>query len=296
MNKRKKTYVFSGQGIQVKKACSEVFEKYSEEVDSASNILGYSLYDLCKNAGEEVLKNTEFSQVIIYVVNALEFLDELSLNKEYPDFLIGHSLGEYNALQAAGSISFEDGLKIVKERGRLMRIAGSGSMCAVCGPSIEKIMDAINGCSNRSKFDIANLNSPRQIVISGLEEDILLAKNELEKKQMKCITLRVSGAFHSRHMIGANKKFVTFLKEYQLQKPSKASVVSATTASRYEDNVMEILQEHMVKSVNWIKSINYIIDQGAYEFKQIGKTKSLINLVDDIKFERITNKGGSDLI
>ena len=111
------TYMFPGQGSQIKGMGENLFSKFPELTQKADAILGYSIKDICLNDPQKELNQTQFTQPAFYVVNALSYRSKIQQTGKKPDFVIGHSLGEYNALEASGGITFEDGLKLVQRRG-----------------------------------------------------------------------------------------------------------------------------------------------------------------------------------
>src|SRR4051812_36667715 len=127
----KKAYVFPGQGSQRKGMGENLFDEFPELTKKADKILGYSIKELCLNDSDSKLNQTQYTQPALYVVNALSYQKKIKDEGKQPDYLAGHSLGEYNALQAAGIFSFEDGLKLVKKRGELMSQAKNGGMAAI---------------------------------------------------------------------------------------------------------------------------------------------------------------------
>ena len=230
------------------------------------------------------MRDTKFAQPVIFIVNALSY-KKIAREADF-SFAAGHSLGEFSALYAAGALSFEDGVSLVKERARLMSNAGEGAMCAVCGATDDNIEEKIRLCSKLYDFDIANYNSPKQIVISGSVQSILGAKNKLTGEGLRCIDLNVSGAFHSRLMESANREFQKVIEAVSLS-PLRGKVVSSVTGCEYNDeNIKDILKIQMTSPVKWIDTVNYIIDAGEYYFRQVGQQKHLIALIDDIKFKR----------
>ena len=133
-----KTYVFPGQGSQRRGMGENLFDEFQAQIKIADNILGYSVKELCLRDPDHKLNQTQYTQPALYVVNALSYQKKIRDDGGQPDFLAGHSLGEYNALQAAGVISFEDGLKLVKRRGELMSQARNGGMAAILNCSEEQ--------------------------------------------------------------------------------------------------------------------------------------------------------------
>lgn len=280
-----RAYVFPGQGTQKKGMGKELFDEYSEYTEKADNILGYSIRDLCLNDPADNLKNTEYTQPALFVVNALSYLKKRDEGCEKPDFVAGHSLGEYSALFVGGVIDFETGLRLVKKRGELMAKAKNGRMAAVIGMDEESIRETlmVNGFRN---INFANLNSPSQIVISGSGSEILDAKPVFEKAGcMKYVILNVSGAFHSNLMEDAKKEFSEFLHGFEYSKPV-IPVISNYLARPYRhDNVKELLSEQITGSVKWTESVCYMWGKGVEEFTQIGPGRVLTGLIRSIQRE-----------
>ncbi len=165
------TFIFPGQGSQVKGMGGNLFNEFRELTAQADDILGYSIKELCMEDPNSTLGQTQYTQPALFVVSALSYLKRIKETGRKPDFVAGHSLGEYNALFAAGAFDFETGLKLVKKRGELMSLATGGSMAVVLGITEENIVEVLeqNGLYS---IDIANVNSPYQVAISGLKEDI----------------------------------------------------------------------------------------------------------------------------
>ena len=165
---------------------------------------------LCLEDADNRLRQTQFTQPSLYVVNALHYYKAAAQGTR-PDYLAGHSLGEYNALLAAGVFDFLTGLRLVQKRGELMSQARNGGMGAVIGLSASAIAKVIAD-SGLSSLDVANFNTPTQTVVSGPVEDITRAGAYFEKGGAQMyIPLQVSAAFHSRYMADAAKAFAEFL-------------------------------------------------------------------------------------
>ena len=147
-------YLFPGQGSQKKGMGLSLFEHYPELVKEADAILGYSIEDLCLNDPDDLLKQTQYTQPALYVVNALSYLERIKEDGKEPDYVAGHSLGEYDALFAAGVFDFATGLKLAKRRGELMAEARNGGMAAVIGMKENEIRKVIEVNYNRLTLPI----------------------------------------------------------------------------------------------------------------------------------------------
>ena len=279
------TYVFPGQGSQFKGMGEELLNDFKTLTNRASDILGYSIKELCLEDPLHQLSQTQFTQPAIYVVSALSYLKHFEETSRKSDFLAGHSLGEYNALFAAGVFDFETGLKLVQKRGELMSQSNSGAMAAVLGSTIDDIKSILTD-NNFDKIDIANFNAPTEIVISGLQEQITNAAEIFEETGATYIPLPVSAAFHSRFMEQARTQFSQFVQEMTF-KPAKIPVISNVHALPYASGEeKKHLCDQITHSVRWTESIRYLLNQGSMEFRELGCSQVLTGLIDKIKLHR----------
>ncbi len=278
-------FVFPGQGSQYKGMGTELFDEFQDMLLEADKILGYSIKELCMEDQEGKLGQTQYTQPALYIVNALTYYKKTGETGIKPDFVAGHSLGEYNALLAAGVFDFETGLKIVKYRGELMGKASGGGMAAVIGMSADKIKQIL--VENRfESIDVANINTPSQIVISGPKEDIERAKPTFEAAGSKnYVVLKVSGAFHSRYMENARIQFCEFINQFEFYPPD-IPVVSNTTARPYKKSeIKRNMSEQITSAVMWSESIRYIMGKGDIEIIQVGPGNAITGMVRSIKRE-----------
>ncbi|MDO5976694.1 ACP S-malonyltransferase [Flavivirga jejuensis] len=278
-------YLFPGQGSQKKGMGQELFNDFKAAFDMASEILGYSLENLCINNPENNLNKTQFTQPALYVINCLSYLKLIQENNQKPDFVAGHSLGEYCALFASDTIDFETGLKLVKKRGELMAKAKEGGMAAVIGLNESRVNEIIE-LEGLKFIDIANLNSPQQIVISGPKNDIVNAQPFFEKAGCDLyLTLNVSGAFHSRLMENSKIEFENYLNNFSFNKP-KIPIISNVTARPYPTlELKKLLADQITSPVKWTESICYLMGKGVTEFKEVGPGDVLQKLLAKIKTE-----------
>lgn len=287
-----KTFLFPGQGSQAKGMGGTLFDEFKELTETADRILGYSIKELCLEDPRKELNQTEFTQPALYVVNALYYLKAIKTSSR-PDFVAGHSLGEFNALLCAECFDFETGLMLVKKRGELMSRATGGGMAAVINASKEEIESILAENGLTSVF-IANYNTPSQIVISGLKDELGKAQPLFRTGKMRYIPLNTSGAFHSRYMQPSKEEFRTYLNNFKfadLQIP----VISNVSARPYENaDVIKNLSEQITSAVRWTESIQYLMAEGDMEFEEIGHGRVLTNMVQKIQ-EETSNSSGKDL-
>lgn len=282
-------YVFPGQGSQKKGMGADLFDTVAEFARIEPQIdvlLGYSIRDLCLNDPEGRLKDTRYTQPALYVINALHWYQAQAAGAQ-PDVVAGHSLGEYNALLAAGVFDFLTGLRLVKRRGELMAEAKNGGMAAVLGLPAERIGPALAE-AGLSGIDVANYNSPSQTVISGQTADIAKAKAVLEAAGAQMyVTLPVSAAFHSRYMTQAARSFEDFLWGFTFRAP-RIPVVANITAQPYDvgsdptSYVRGVLVQQIDHPVKWTASVQYMVGLGVTEFKELGPGNVLTKLVRQI--------------
>jgi malonyl CoA-acyl carrier protein transacylase len=276
-------FIFPGQGSQQKGMGADLFPLFPELTALADRELGYSIEELCVRDLAGQLGRTDFTQPALYVVNALSFLARLTRDAKLPSYVAGHSLGEYNALFAAGVFDFITGLKLVKKRGELMARASGGAMAAVIGLTPDQIRTAL-AASGIGSVDMANLNAPNQTVLSGPEADLKTLGPVLEKAGAQMVKmLNVSAAFHSRYMAPAGKEFRNVLDSVSFQAP-RIPVIANVTALPYESSrIAETLAAQITSSVRWTESIQWLLRQPGAEFEEVGPGNVLTGLIRRIR-------------
>jgi trans-AT polyketide synthase, acyltransferase and oxidoreductase domains len=281
----RKVYLFPGQGSQKKGMGQDVISFFPDLINKANQILGYSIQELCLEDSKNVLGQTQYTQPALYVVSALNYLKKINETGIKPDFTAGHSLGEYTALFASGVMDFETGLKLVQKRSELMSKVSDGGMSAIIGLT-EKQVFAILEKHQLTGIDIANLNSPMQIVISGTKDLITQAESIFKNEGAKLyIPLQVSGAFHSRYMKKSAEEFSKFLDGFTFNEPS-IPVISNVEARPYtKEKVKELLVKQITHSVKWTETIRYLMGKNVENFEEIGPGNVLTGLVTKIKKE-----------
>jgi malonyl CoA-acyl carrier protein transacylase len=279
--------MFPGQGSQSRGMGGALFDEFEELVQKADKVLGYSIKELCLEDPRRELGKTQFTQPALYVVNALSYFKKVKESEQRPDFLVGHSLGELNALLAAECFDFEVGLKLVQKRGELMSQVSNGAMAAILNTTKDEI-EAILKANGLNNIDLANYNTPTQIVISGLIEEIGRAQQFFQSGKMLYYPLNTSGAFHSRFMRTAKDKFQTYLKRFKFA-DAKIPVVSNVTARPYQSGeIVENLSNQVASMVRWSESIQYLMQIGAdgtdpMQFEEIGHGDVLTKIVHTIR-------------
>ncbi|WP_440119134.1 ACP S-malonyltransferase [Paenibacillus sp. QZ-Y1] len=278
-------YVFPGQGSQKLGMGEGLFEQFSELTRQADDILGYSIRELCLYDRSQQLSLTEYTQPALFVVNAMTYLHKIKETGRKPSLVSGHSLGEYNALFAADVFDFATGLKLVHKRGELMSKAPKGGMAAVIGLT-ESALKTILQRFGLHQLDIANLNSPTQIVLAGPQEIIDQAKTIFEQNGAQMyIPLRVSGAFHSRYMDESAKQFEQYLQRYSFSSPTM-TVISNYTAQPYRTNEIHTnLVRQITHPVRWCETVRILMGMGVKTIEEIGPGNVLTKLVTKIQTE-----------
>ncbi len=275
-------FLFPGQGSQKLGMGAELFDQFPEEVAKANEILGYSLSDLCLNGPEEKLGQTQYTQPALYFVSYLQ-AKVLTNPASAPKMAAGHSVGEFAALAHAGTFSFAEGLRMVAKRGEIMSKVKGGGMAAVIALDFCKIKEVLRS-EGLSLIDLANFNSPGQIVISGPAKEVAQSLGPLKEAGAKLVVpLKVSGAFHSRMMKEPAHQFGEFLKEFSFLETS-IPVYANVTAAPYTDSssVAETLVLQMHSPVRWTETILAMRKAGAKTFEECGPGKVLTKLLRQI--------------
>jgi len=265
------------------------FSSVKEIFNSADEKLKFKLSKVILEGPEDQLKLTQNTQPAILTVSYAIFKilkEEFNYNFENTKYFAGHSLGEYSALLCAGSLSFEDALYLLFERGKSMQEAvpvGKGGMLAVLGSENEEIEDCIKKIKSKGVCEIANDNAPGQIIVSGNIELIQELQNILKENKKKSIMLPVSAPFHCSLMNAAATNMKSKIENVNFTKPNY-EIITNVTASPTNDpaKIKKLLVEQIYSKVRWRESILYMANQNITEYLEIGPGKVLTGLVKRI--------------
>jgi trans-AT polyketide synthase/acyltransferase/oxidoreductase domain-containing protein len=260
-----------------------LFARFPEITAAADEILGYSVAQLCLEDPAGRLHQTQYTQPALFTVNALSYRSRQESGAPPPDFLAGHSLGEYNALLAAEVFDFATGLRLVQRRGELMGGAPGGGMAAVLGCAREQVEEILlrNGLLG---LDVANDNTPAQVVLSGPVDEIARAEDLFVNAGATYIPLKnVSAAFHSRYMEPLVQPLREALDGVAFV-PPKIPVLSNVLAHPHAaGEIKENLLRQMREPVRWTESVRYLLGVGVEEFEEVGPGEVLTKLIRSIR-------------
>ncbi|GAA3452371.1 ACP S-malonyltransferase [Dactylosporangium matsuzakiense] len=275
-------WVFAGQGAQRRGMGADVLDRYPDLCRQADEILGYRVRELCLTNAAPGLKDTRHVQPALFVVNALSYLDRRE-REPAPDFLAGHSLGEYDALFAAGCFDFATGVRLVQRRGELMSQAGDGGMVAVVGVEPDRLADLLHR-EGLHEIDLANRNSARQVVLSGPDLALQRATEAITAAGAgRCVKLRVSAPFHSRHMAPAAAQYRQFLTAFALRDPQIPVIANVTALPYPAGGVGDLLGRQVDSPVRWWESMSHLLAAGVTDLVEVGPGRVLAELWNEAK-------------
>ncbi|GAW91074.1 ACP S-malonyltransferase [Calderihabitans maritimus] len=282
-------FVFPGQGSQyvgMGRELAMTFAEAEETYSVASRELGFDVADLCFHGPEEKLKQTANTQPAI-LTTSIACWRVLQREGIRPDFVAGHSLGEYSALVAAGALAFADGVKLVRLRGRLMEKAvpqGKGSMAAVLGLPADEVNRLCQEVGQKGLVEPANFNCPGQIVVAGETEAVeLFTAKAMEAGARRVVKLPVSGPFHCRLMEPVSEELSRALHKVDFKDPA-VPIIANSTADYVEtvEEIRKVLVQQVSKPVLWEDSIRKLIADGTKTFVEVGPGKVLTGLIKKI--------------
>ena len=286
-----KAYIFPGQGAQFVGMGLDLYEKSAEAkalFEEANRILGFSITDIMFGGTDEDLKQTKVTQPAIFLHSVI--LSKVLGNAFNPQMVAGHSLGEFSALVANGTLSFADGLQLVAQRAAAMQKAcelQAGTMAAVLGLAdehVEQLCATIEGIVTP-----ANYNCPGQLVISGELKAVEAACEKMKEAGAKrALILSVGGAFHSSLMKPAEEELAAAIERTAFNKPLCPVYQNVTTTAVSDaTEIKKNLIKQLTAPVKWTQSVQQMIADGATEFVEVGPGKVLQGLVKKINKEAV---------
>ena len=294
----KTAFIFPGQGSQAVGMGKDLFDNFSisrEVFEEADDALGFSLSEMCFSGTAEDLALTSNTQPAILTVSVAAFRAMVSEGFPIPDFVAGHSLGEYSALVAAGAVNFTDAVKTVRKRGTYMQNAvpfGVGAMSAILGLPLETVEITCEEAKQGQVCNAANINSPSQVVIAGNTEAIDRAIEILKERGAKrAIKLNVSAPFHCALMLPAQEKLAADLQEIDFKDLTVPIIENFSAESNVKgERVRTALTEQVSKPVRWAQSVENLIVEEVKTFVEVGAGRVLSGLVKQINRDvRILN-------
>ncbi|MFA4993292.1 MAG: ACP S-malonyltransferase [Candidatus Omnitrophota bacterium] len=276
-------FLFAGQGSQYVGMGKDLYESFLEAAkvfDRAEELLGFELKRICFDGPEETLKSTNVSQPAIVTASIAAYEVFKTKSNLVPSFAAGLSLGEYSALIAAGSLTFDDGIRLIQKRGQIMEEASRkhpGKMAAV----LELPLETLRDICLKSGAEIANLNCPGQVVITGKAEAVNQAMELCSQAGAKrVIPLEVSGGFHSSLMSEASVELKLVLDNIPVSEPKIPVISNYTAQPQYKvGQIIENLVHQIRGSVRWEESMRFILSQGVTNFIEFGPGKVLKGLM-----------------
>ncbi len=298
----KTAFLFPGQGAQTVGMGADIAQAFpaaAELFETANTIVGFDLRAVCFEGPADRLNSTTMSQPAIFVTSAalLEVLRVSPATESLrPDVTAGLSLGEYTALYAAGVVSFEDGLRLVKKRGEAMQAAAEatrGTMVSLIGLEEEKVRQLCREASEGELLEPVNFNCPGQVVVSGTLGACERAERSAEKYgAMKAVRLDVAGAFHTTLMSSAAQALGEALRQSQILPPGSIRTMANINAEYYGrvDGIVEGLTRQLTRPILWQKCMERLLADGIEEFYEIGPGRVLTGLMKRInRRTKVTN-------
>ena len=280
---KKIAFLFPGQGSQSVGIGKDLYENYESAksvFDTADSVLNKSISTICFEGPEEDLKQTVNTQPAIVTMSIAAMKALTSQIDIKPDYVAGHSLGEYCAMYTASVMSLENTLKSIQKRADLMGATKGGSMAAVLNATDEQLKAGLAEGSKVGYVDVANYNSPAQVVITGDENAVKAAGDYmLANGVRRVVPLAVSGAFHSKFMENAGHEFASFISNVELNDASIPVITNVDAEPTVKStDFREKMPKQIYSSVHWTQTIEKMVSDGVEIFIEIGPGKVLAGL------------------
>lgn len=270
----KSAWVFPGQGAQHPGMGRDLFGRFPGQCEVAGRVIGVPVEEVCGRAG--LLADTRYAQPALFVVNALSHL--AARDEGPPDFLAGHSLGEYNALHAAGCLSFEDALRLVCRRGELMSASVPGGMLAVLGDRLDRL-PALLADAGLDALDVADDNAANQVVLAGPHAALEAAARAVRAAGLgRCVPLTVAAPFHSRYMRSAARAFEDVLADVRFAAPRTPVIANVTARPHDPALIAEMLALQVRRPVRWRETMAHLVAHGVRTVREFGPAPVLTEL------------------
>jgi len=279
-------FVFPGQGSQavgMMSKLAEAFPVVKQTFEQASDVLALDLWDLVENGPDDRLNQTQNTQPAMLAAGVAVWRVWCDKTEQRPAWMAGHSLGEYTALVCSGALAFEDAIKLVAERGRLMQEAvpaGVGAMAAILGLEDHQVVNACTDVAEGQVVAAANFNAPGQVVIAGETVAVERAMARLKELGAKrALKLPVSVPSHCPLMMPAADKLSDILQNLTIEMPEVTLIHNADVKSHGSPEVIRhALKEQLFKPVRWVESVKFMHEQGVSAFVECGPGKVLMGL------------------
>ena len=267
--------MFPGQGVQRPGMGADLFDEFPREVEAADAVLGYSIRALCLHNPEGRLSDTRYAQPAVFFVNALDARRRVAQEGDEGEpvaWYVGHSLGEYNALVAAGCLDLMDALRLVRARAEAMAAVHGGAMSAVAGTGAAEVASVLRAARVRDVY-VANRNSDRQTVIAGGRDDVADAAGALREAGVRAVVpLPVSGPFHTPLMAPAARAYLPALRDQDFKHPA-VPVLSGVTAAAFDPaRAAALLAAQITAPVEWVRTVRALRAAGVTRFDEANGT------------------------
>lgn len=285
---KKTAFLFPGQGSQAVGMGLDLYQEYDvvrELFDMAEEISKINISKLCFNGPMEDLTQTVNLQPAVTAVN-LACLTIIEKEGVTPDICAGHSLGEYSALRASDIVSREDTFRLVFKRGELMHreaVKNKGAMHAILGLSIDAVAQIVEKVKEEGVVAVANHNAEKQIVITGSPNPVEKASSLAASQGAKAIPLKVSGAWHSELIQGAQEEFKDLIESIPFNMPQRPTIFNVTADfEKKPDEIKSIMARQLCSPVKWYDSMCKLMDENIEIFVEVGPGKVLAGLLKKI--------------